>query len=145
MLGHPARGEPGADPLNRLTGDGRVSLKRGEYSDAADKGHHTLLHVTEPSGACSRSLTRLLRDTSKTVGLPGVHDSTVYGTSRASPRSYFSHHIAAISSAIRLADTLTILNHSSNLHFQLTLTDAAVFSPLPPRAPPAGMPGGPRA
>ena len=44
VLGHPARGEPTADPLNRLTGDGRVSLKRGEYSDAADKGHHTLLH-----------------------------------------------------------------------------------------------------
>ena len=93
----------------------------GHYSDGAAKGHGTHLLVTEPSGACNLALTRLLRDTSKAIGLPGIHDSTVYGTSRASTRSFFSHHLAAISSAIVNSDALTLLNHASNAAFMLTL------------------------
>ena len=138
VLGHGARGDDGDDAFDRLTGVGRLTHKRGEYSDAADKGHLTYLLVSEPTGACNPELTRLLRTTSKAIGLPGIHDSTVYGSSRASPRSFFAHHLAAISSAIVHADALTLVNHGSNLSFQLTLPSLA------PNVP-AGSTGGRRA
>jgi hypothetical protein len=138
VLGHAARGDDGDDIFDRLTGVGRLTLKRGDYSDAADKGYLTYLLVTEPTGACSHELTRLLRAISKAVGLPGIYDSTIYGSSRASPRSFFPHHLAAISSAIVHTDALVLVNHGSNLSFQLTLPSLA------PNAP-AGSAGGRRA
>ena len=138
VLGHAARGDDGDDIFDRLTGVGRLTLKRGDYSDAADKGYLTYLLVTEPTGACSHELTRLLRAISKAVGLPGIYDSTIYGSSRASPRSFFAHHLAAISSAIVHTDALILVNHGSNLSFQLTLPSLA------PNAP-AGSAGGRRA
>ena len=99
---------------------------------------NSYLLVTEPTGACSHELTRLLRAISKAVGLPGIYDSTIYGSSRASPRSFFPHHLAAISSAIVHTDALVLVNHGSNLSFQLTLPSLA------PNVP-AGSPGGRRA
>ena len=48
------------------------------------------------------------------------HDSTVYGTSRASPRSFFPHHLAAISSSIVLADALAVRNRAASLAYSLT-------------------------
>ena len=49
-----------------------------------------------------------------------------------------AHHIAAISSAIVLDDALTLVNHGSALHEQLTLSSLAPNTP-------AGSPGGRRA
>ena len=34
----------------------------------------------------------------KAASAPGTHDSTVYGTARASPQRYYPPHLAAISS-----------------------------------------------
>ena len=85
-----------------------------------DKGHGVRLLVCEPTGACNPTLTRLLRDTSKAIGLPGIHDTSVYGTSRAAPRSFFPHHLAAISSAIVCADARSIRNHAASLATQLS-------------------------
>ena len=56
VLGHAARGDDGDDIFDRLTGVGRLTLKRGDYSDAADKGYLTYLLVTEPTGACNSEL-----------------------------------------------------------------------------------------
>ena len=53
------------------------------------------------------------------MGGPGTQDSTVYGSSRASPRAFYAHHTAAISSAIVFADANTILNAGSYLSFSL--------------------------
>ena len=100
--------------------------------------HGTHLFVLEPSGACDPALTSLLRTISKSVGLPGVQDSTVYGTSRASTRSFFYHHLAATSAAIVQQDALTIVSYASAESFRLTL------SPSPSSAP-AGSFGGRRA
>ena len=67
------------------------------YSDGISKGHGAHLLVSEPSGACDPATTRLLRDTAKAIGLPGIHDSTIYGSSRASTRSFYYHHLSNIS------------------------------------------------
>ena len=44
----------------------------------------------------------------------------VYGLSRASPKSFFPHHLAAISSAIVCADARSIRNHAASLATQLS-------------------------
>lgn len=133
--GHEARDTDNPRPLDRLTGDGRVSRKTGAYSDGVAKGHGVHLLVSEPSGACDPATVRLLRDTSKAVGLPGIHDSTIYGSSRASTQSFFYHHLASISSAIVRSDALTLLNHAAHESFQLTLA-------FPVPRTPAGLTGG---
>ena len=40
---------------------------------------------------------------------PTTHDSTRYGLSRSSPRTFLAHHRAAISAAVVLADATIIL------------------------------------
>ena len=47
------------------------------------------------------------------------NDSTVYGTGRASTKSFYTHHVAAISSAIVRADALLVRNAAASLAFQL--------------------------
>ena len=48
-----------------------------------------------------------------------THDHTVYGTGRASPHSFFRHHLAAISSAIKRADALALRNKAAFYEFEL--------------------------
>ena len=61
----------------------------------------------------------LLSCLAKAVRAPEGHDSTVYGTGRASPKSFYTHHVAAISSAIVRADALLVRNAAASLAFQL--------------------------
>ena len=72
--------------------------------DALAKGNIVHLLATESTGALSPDVIRLLRELAKTAQGTSGHDSTVYGLSRASPKSFFPHHLAAISSAIVCAD-----------------------------------------
>ena len=95
--------------LDRLTGIGWVSEKRGDYADAIAKGHDVSLLVVEPlSGAMSPALARLLHDLDALTKLPGGIDSTIYGTSRRATRSFKTHHAAAIAHATVLADAAVL-------------------------------------
>ena len=67
-----------------------------------------------------RARAPLARTLGRCVSLPDVHDSTIYGTSRASTDSFFPHHVAAISSAIVLADAATLSAEAAYLNFKLT-------------------------
>ena len=49
------------------------------------------LLVSESTGALSRAVTTLLSCLAKAVRAPEGHDSTVYGTGRASPKSFYLH------------------------------------------------------
>jgi hypothetical protein len=76
------------------------------------------LLATESTGALSHPVILLLKTPAKgTQGTAG-HDSTQYGLGRASPQSFFPHHLAAISSAIVRADALSIRNNAASLAFQ---------------------------
>ena len=66
-----------------------------------------LLLVSETTGALSPTAIWLLRQLARVATLPTGNDTTVYGTSRTSPSSFFLHHIAAISSAIAAAQSHT--------------------------------------
>ena len=99
---------------------GRVDETKGHYDDALAKGNIVHLLATESTGALSPDVIRLLRELAKTAQGTSGHDSTVYGLSRASPKSFFPHHLAAISSAIVCADARSIRNHAASLATQLS-------------------------
>ena len=113
-------GQPNDPPLDRRTGQGRVDATPGHYNDALAKGNIVHLLATESTGALSPDVIRLLRELAKTAQGTSGHDSTVYGLSRASPKSFFPHHLAAISSAIVCADARSIRNHAAPLATQLS-------------------------
>ena len=121
VFGKTAMGSPTGPPLDRRTGEGRVDATPGHYRDALAKGHIVHLLATESTGALSPPVIRLLKELAKAhpQGATG-HDSTQYGLGRASPQSFYPHHLAAISSAIVCADALTIRNHAASLAFQLS-------------------------
>ena len=63
----------------------------------------------------SAGVVRLLRSLAAAAKRPEVQDTTIYGAGRASPKTFYRHHLAAISSAIARADAQTILRHATDL------------------------------
>ena len=90
---------------------------RGVYSPGSThgKGHHVTLLVAENSGALSPAFRDLLRLYGRVAARPFACDATAYGTARTSPRAYYAHHLAAISSAIQRADAQTVLRLATDL------------------------------
>ena len=73
------------------------------------------LLVAETTGALAASFMTILRLLAHQTRLPGATDNTRYGEGRASgpPRSFLTHHVANISTAIQAADAKTIFNAAS--------------------------------
>ena len=72
------------------------------------KGVGVSLLVAETTGALAASFMTILRLLARQTRLPGATDNTRYGEGRASPRSFLTHHVANISTAIQAADAQTI-------------------------------------
>ena len=53
------------------------------------------------------SLDWLLRALGITARAPDACDTTRYGSSRSSPRTFYAHHAAAVSAAIQAHESLT--------------------------------------
>ena len=51
-------------------------------------------------------------------------DGTAYGEARHSPQDFVTHHVAAISAAVQLADALVIRNAAATLQFSLSTCPA---------------------
>ena len=119
VFGQSARGAPTERALNRRTGEGRVDDEPGQYSDALAKGNIVHLLAAESTGALSAMFVKLLKHLDAAAKSPHGHDHTVYGTGRASPHSFFRHHLAAISSAIKRADALALRNKAAFYEFEL--------------------------
>ena len=121
-LGVPERGAKADGPWRRAMGTGWV---RGtldhDYADAQRRGHPVTLLVTETTGALSPTFDRALRALGKHARAPTTHDSTRYGLSRSSPRTFLAHHRAAISAAVVLADATTISLAAPAMSFKLTM------------------------
>ena len=115
MLGLSARGSADARPLDRLTGIGRVDERDGDYADAQRKRRKVHLLASESTGALSDYFIKLMRSLAKTAKLPEANDTTIYGSARTSPRSFFEHYVSAISAAIVHTDSLAIVNESTRL------------------------------
>ena len=97
------------------TGTGSLKARRGQYAGALALGHQVVLLATESTGAFSAPLVRLLKRLASNVASGDASDRTAYGTGRASPHDFTTHHAAAISSAIVAADAAAILA-AANAH-----------------------------
>ena len=80
-----------------------------------------LLQCCESTGAFFTPFAFVLRTLGKASIAPGTHDSTKYGTSRASPKGFFAHHSAAISAAVTQADAAVIQNTAASMSFKLSI------------------------
>ena len=122
VLGVPERGCPDEPPFDRTSGTGWVrATVSHQYADAQRRGNPVTLLVAESTGAISTTFAAALRALGRSARLATTHDSTVYGISRSSPRDFYSHHLAAHSSAVVLADATTILNTAAELKFQVSV------------------------
>ena len=108
-------GGAGDGPLDRHTGEGRVAQRDGHYADALSKGSAVHLLVTETTGAFSSSLDTLLRALGTAARAPDACDTTRYGSSRSSPRTFYAHHAAAVSAAVQAHESLTLENAAASL------------------------------
>ena len=120
VFGTAARGAPGDEWHDRKTGKGRVRERKGDYADALAKRNTVRLLLAETTGALSRDFVRMIRALAEQARSADGVDSTTYGTGRASTRSFYRHHLAAISCAIQNADAHTILNNAASRDFILT-------------------------
>ena len=120
------RGAAAARDHNRFNGAGHVKSTRAkaQYSSARSKGHGVTLITTENSGAISNDFNNTLHHYGKLAAALGTTDSTVYGASRASTRSYYQHHVATIAAAIVFADVSTI--HATAAHLSALLITGGV-------------------
>ena len=70
--------------------------------------------------ACKRSL-------AKAAKLPEANDTTIYGSARTSPRSFFEHYVRpSISAAIVHTDSLAIVNESTRLGSALLVPNSGL-------------------
>ena len=99
---------------------GYVAARDGDYRDAIAKKHPTHLLLVETTGALSPSLAGLAWRLAAQSREKGAIDHTAYGLERRSPKEFATHHIAAISAAIQLADVLTLRNSASSLQFAVS-------------------------
>ena len=90
---------------------GEALQRAGREPTWQDERLHLL--VAETTGALAASFMTILRLLARQTRLPGATDNTRYGEGRASPRSFLTHHVANISTAIQAADAQTILNAAS--------------------------------
>ena len=63
----------------------------------------------------------MLKTPGKRATEPTTHDSTHYGISRASPKSFVAHHMAAISAAIVRADAVAVMPAAAAMSFKLSV------------------------
>ena len=124
-LGHAARGEPNGPAYDRRSGRGYVrATAHADYADALAKGHRVVLLVCESTGALSRAFDGLLRRLGRLAVSTTADDYTLYGASRSSPASFYSHHYAAVSCAAVFSDVTSLHERAASLSRELSLPHA---------------------
>ena len=100
-LGCKPRGRPCDGPLKHATGKGWVKggvpwdKKGAAYRDATTKGHTVKMAIVETLGGISPHTRAIYRRHARRATAKGARDSTKYGTTRISTRSFYTHHTPA--------------------------------------------------
>ena len=122
VLGVAERGTQADGPFDHGTGTGWVRATRGhQYEDAQRRGNPVVLLHAEPTGAVSKAFAAAYRHLDKISRAPTSTDHTIYGTSSSSPRTFYTHHMAAHSAAVVYADTATLHNVAAAASFQISI------------------------
>ena len=105
-LGCKARGRDDDPPFDPATGHGRVAAVRGHYHHALlVKRNRVVVWLVESTGGIAPQPLARLRRLGRLAKIKGARDSTKYGLSRRSPRSYLTHHTQRISAAATRSTT----------------------------------------
>ena len=84
------------------------------------KGLEVHLCIVETSGGANGVLVQLLRLLARTAAAKGATDNSRYGYSRTSTRSFYTHHLTEISTAVQVADAEHIANAAAHEAFALS-------------------------
>ena len=135
IVGCRKRGRKRDGAFDHATGKGWVAANTGKpkppsYADAVSKGNIVKPMIVETSGAISaRSLRSTVYPCAARARGPRARDSTAYGTSRSSARSYTQHHTQRISRAAALGETRAILEEARSELQQLAQAGSATERP----------------
>jgi hypothetical protein len=118
-LGCQERGDAAGAPFNHSTGDGYVALHDGQYKDALSHQREVWVLVAEVTGALDETTAALLRRLATKAEMKGHADRTCYGSARAAPRDFMTHHTRTLSLAIATAVGDAITMHASIIKSRL--------------------------
>ena len=100
--------------------------RKGVYDAIHNKGNRVIPFITSPSGGIAPQGLAHLKLLARSSRLAGGRDGTPYGLARTSPRSFFTHHLQRISSALVRAAARDISEIISGLKQRAALGVAAV-------------------
>ena len=115
IYGHKRRGLPNGKPLDHTTGIGWVRLIQGQYADALNKGVIVHAIIVESTGGVAPASLAVVRRLARRSTGAGAIDRTVYGTTRLSTQSYYTHHTQQLSKAAVTYDAKAILKAITSL------------------------------
>ena len=87
---------------------GFVQREDGQYADALRKGSRVVTMIVETHGGVTPHALSYVGYLSGRARSARARDSTVYGRSRTSPRSFYTHHLQRISLAAQLGNAKAI-------------------------------------
>ena len=108
ILGCKQVGHPKMAPFDHTTGKGYVEGKAGQYADALRKGSRVISAIVETFGGITPHFLSYLSYLARRAKGRHGRDSTVYGRSRTSARSFFTHHTQRIGLAAQVGDAQAI-------------------------------------
>ena len=87
---------------------GSVGLFKGQYADALSKGLIVNAMVVEATGGIAPATLAVVRRLTRRSTGKGATDRTVYGSTRVSTKSFYSHHTQQMSKAVVMYDAKAI-------------------------------------
>ena len=108
VFGCKERGRPRDGPLDHSTGKGWVKHVEGDYPDRHAKGSRLDIILLESYGGASPHTRAIVRRYARHASAKGVTDRTKYGATRASPKSFYNHHMQRLVKAAVVGDAKNI-------------------------------------
>ena len=111
ILGCKARGNKATDrPFDHSTGAGWVAGRRGDYYDAlVNKRSKVVPFIVESYGGIAPHSRAAIRRLARRATAKGARDRTIYGETRISTRSFYTHHVQRIVKNVVYYDALNII------------------------------------
>ena len=95
-------------------GTGWVKGAGGDYRDALAKGHKVKIVLVETTGGISPHTRAIYRRHARRASAKSARDTTKYGTTRVSTRSFYTHHTQRLSTAARVRLDATNIRRGIN-------------------------------
>ena len=109
------RGTAADGPFDHSTGRGWVAAQPGDYRDALNKRDIVVPWIMENTGGIAPHPRAVARRLSRRASGANAVDRTVYGRSRSSTRSHYTHHTQRISTNVVKFDAQNIREQAGHV------------------------------